>query len=120
MSMWLNICMELTEQQQKMVIEYFAQQAAEDMPDGTEMDREKHLWMTRYTASLAVKHRIGVWYWESLVDTMMDLQTFDRDPAAYLHDYDYPDTQKERDDMRQHLENQVSWSIDNVLMSSGV
>lgn len=106
----------LTEKQAKMVIEFFAQQAAEDFPED---GGDKHMWQTRYKASLAVERRIGSWWWTSLVNAQMDLQSFDRDPAGYLYERGEADWGSAIDDMGEHLKNQVSWSIDNVFRNSG-
>ena len=107
---------QLTTQQAKMVIEYFAAQAAEDAPiEGA----DKHMWLTRYQCSVAIERQIGEWWWDSLVANMADLQSFDRDPAGYLHEQGYEDNIAEQDNMRQHIERQVSWSIDNVYRNSG-
>lgn len=106
----------LTEQQAKMVIEYFSQQAAEEAPED---DHYSHLWKTRYQASIALDRRIGAWRWESLVESQIDLQSFDRDPDGYLTEQGYEPNEAERHNMGEHLKTQVSWSIDNVLRNSG-
>lgn len=108
--------MKLTAQQSKMAIEYFAQQAAEDAPLE---NADTHMWMTRYQASLAIERQIGEWWWDSLVANMADLQSFDRDPAGYLYENGFDDTEAHRSDMDAHLKNQVSWSIDNCYNNSG-
>lgn len=105
----------LTEKQAKQVIEYFAQQAAEDMPDADYTETEKHLWKTRYQASLAIDRRIGAYWWDTLVECERNLQSFDRDPEGYANEQGhsgYAGT-------REYLETEVSWRIDNVLNNSG-
>lgn len=104
-----------------MVIEYFSAQAAEDYPghDATFADIEKHLWMTRFQVSLAVERQVGEWWWTSLINTQMELQSFDRDPAGYMYEQGQDDIYKTRTTMRWHLQNQVSWSIDNAWNNSG-
>ena len=62
-----------------MVLEYFAQQAAEDAPLE---NADTHMWMTRYQASLAIERQITEKDWDALVARMADLQSFDRDPAG--------------------------------------
>lgn len=100
-----------------MVIEYFSAQAAEDYPghDATFEDIDKHLWMTRYQVSLAVERNIGEWWWNSLVEAQMDLQSFDRDPDAFMEKYDCGPKYA----VEENLKNQVSWSIDNAWNNSG-
>lgn len=112
----------LTAQQAKMVIEYFSAQAAEDYPgheDRTFDEMEKHLWMTRYQCSLAVERNIGEWWWEALVECQMDLQSFDRDPDAWLDGEGRDSNAESKGYWREHLKRQVSWSIDNAWNNSG-
>jgi hypothetical protein len=113
--------MDLTTKEALMVIEYFAQQAAEDMPDGTATDFERHMWQSLLTVSLAVGRRITEQDWDTLVSAQMELQSFDRDPAGYLHEegHENPDDLAVQDDLHQHLETQVAWAIDNCLANSG-
>ena len=106
----------LTAQQAKMVLEYFAQQAAEDAPLE---NADTHMWMTRYQASLAIERKIGDWWWDSLVANMSDLQSFDRDPEGYLHEAGFQPNAQNAFDMEDHLKRQVSWAIDNVFNNSG-
>ena len=104
---------QLTAQQAKMVIEYFAAQAAEDAPiEGA----DKHMWLTRYQASIAIERQIGEWWWDSLVANMSDLQSFDRDPEGWLNEQGHAGT---ADGWGDHLQDQVSWAIDNVFNNSG-
>jgi hypothetical protein len=109
--------MKLTEKQAKQVIEYFAQQAAEDMPDGTEMECEKHLWTTLFQVSLAVQRRISERDWKFLVDEMLDLQSVNRDAEGYLNERGYETYTPET--IRLELEDNVSWLIDNCYDNSG-
>jgi len=107
---------QLTAQQAKMVIEYFAAQAAEDAPiEGA----DKHMWLTRYQASIAIERQIGEWWWDSLVANMSDLQSFDRDPEGYLYEQGIKVTPTFISWESDHLKNQVSWAIDNVFNNSG-
>lgn len=107
----------LTAEQAKMVIEYFSQQAAEDLPaDEDVYAADEHMWKTRYTTSLAIGRRIGDWWWTALVEAERNLQSFDRDPKGFLNEHDIDATYE---DTRDHLERQVSWSIDNVWNNSG-
>lgn len=107
--------MKLTAQQAKMVLEYFAQQAAEDAPlEGA----DTHMWMTRYQASLAIERQITEADWDALVARMSDLQSFDRDPDAYLNERGYAGSLDKLvfDDS---LKDQVSWAIDTAYTCSG-
>lgn len=109
--------MELTAQQAKQVIEYFAQQAAEDAPADGEWYTE--LWISRFKASIAVERQIGAWWWEALVEAQMELQSFDRDPDAYLYQMGYKANHIERGYMRDNLQDEVSFAIDNCWNNSG-
>ena len=109
----------LTAQQAKMVLEYFAQQAAEDYPDTTLPEQDKHMWMTRYQCSLAIERQINEAYWETLVVTVGAYESFDRDPDGYLHQNGYKVTAEEREYTKDHLQYDVSFAIDNCFANSG-
>ena len=106
----------LTAQQAKQVIEYFAAQAAEDAPLE---NADTHMWMTRYQASLAIERQITEKDWDLLVARMSDLQSFDRDPAGYLHEHGIKDTETFRDWELVNLNDLVSWAIDTAYTCSG-
>lgn len=111
----------LTAQQAKMVIEYFAAQAAEDAPSVFADWRgwEKHVWMTRMQASLAIEKQIVPLSWDSLLEAMTDWQSFDRDAGAYLCEIGYEDTAANRDLIHGRLEDLVSWKIDVAYNGAG-
>jgi hypothetical protein len=109
----------LTKEQSRMVIEYFATQAAEDAP-ATALDWanwDKHMWMTCYTASLAIERRINEHDWATLVNAAFDWQSFDRDPDAYLNERGYEEPWQ-IDYMRGVLQDVLSASIDTVYSTS--
>lgn len=107
----------LTKTQALMVIEYFAQQAAEDAPATTDWKVwDQHMWMTRMQVCLAIGRQINSGSWEPLVNHMMDLQSFDRDPDAYMFERDAEGTKAQ---MKNHLEDRVSWMIDDSYRNSG-
>lgn len=106
----------LTAQQAKQVIEYFAAQAAEDAP---EHNADKHMWITRMQASIAIERQITELDWYVLLEAMTNQQSFDRDPGAYLHSVGIRDTETSRDYERAYLTDQVSWWIDNAYADAG-
>lgn len=108
---------QLTTQQAKQVIEYFATQAAEDAPllDGY----EKHLWITRMQASIAIEKQIREYDWDELVTTLIAVQSFDRDPDGYLHANGYKVTAAEREYIADTFEDEVSFAIDNAYGNAG-
>ena len=112
---------QLTAQQAKMVIEYFAAQAAEDMPIITSYagDTDKHMWMTRMQASIAIEKQIGEFDWDELVTYMIAAQSFDRDPDGYLHANGYRVTAAEREYVADTFEDEVSFAIDNAYGNAG-
>lgn len=113
---------QLTAQQAKMVIEYFAAQAAEDAPsvDADWRGWEKHQWMTRMQASLAIEKQITNLDWYLLLEAMTNYQSFDRDPEAYLHQQGGEGyTQADIIQWQGDLEDQVSWQIDNAYGNAG-
>lgn len=102
-----------------MALEYFGAQAAEDAPADTVMgdaEWDTHAWQTRYAASLAIERQLTEHDWHVLLTASMDLQTFDRDPAAYLYERGASspslNTEGTQANMRVILEDLVSWAID--------
>ena len=106
----------LTAQQAKMVLEYFARQAAEDAPLE---NVDTHMWMTRYQASLAIERQITEKDWDALVASMSNLQSFDRDAGAYLHEIGLTDSLSNREACADDLEDLVGWKIDTAYTCSG-
>lgn len=106
----------LTAQQAKMVLEYFAAQAAEDAP---EHDADKHMWMTRYQASIAIERQITEADWDRLVARMADCQSFDRDADAFFHENAWS-TYQDKALFADYINDQVSWAIDTAYACSGV
>lgn len=110
---------QLTATQAKMVIEYFGAQAAEDAPfvaqgmnDLKWEDFYKHEWMTRLQTSVLIEKAIQPHDWHTLLSNMIDFQVFDRDPAGYLQERGYDDTEDNNVYMDGVLEDLVSWAID--------
>lgn len=109
----------LTPSQAKMVIEFYSQQAAQETPDTTDWGVwDKHMWMSNHVADLAVERLIAARDWSMLLSAQLDAQTFDRDPAGYLNDRDYNDTESERVYMQGILEDVVSAAIDAAYRNS--
>ena len=110
--------MKLTKEQAKMVIEYFAKQAAEEAPvqDTTWNNWDKHMWLTCYTVSLAVERLINIKDWAALVNAALDSQRFDRDPEGYLHEHGWTDSSKEW--MHDTLDDVLSMHIDTAFNTS--
>lgn len=105
--------MELTQTQALMVVEYLAAQAAEDAPiEGA----DKHMWMTRMQASIAIERQITEKDWDALVARQSDLQSFDRDAEGWMNEQGIIDS---TDHVRDGLEDQVSWAIDTAYTCSG-
>lgn len=110
--------MKLTATEAKMALEYFAQQAAQDAPvaDLDWNNWDSHMWMTNYTASLAVERRINEHDWATLVNAALDLQSFDRDPEGYLNERGlYP---ADKFTMHEDLQDVLSMSIDTAYNTS--
>lgn len=116
---------QLTATQAKMVIEYFAGQAAEDAPAVHHGDNEakwdafhKHMWLTHKQVCIALEREVNAHDWHCVVTNMIDRQSFDRDPEGYLNERGY--TEKDRDYMQGVLEDLVSWAIDECWNNSKV
>ena len=80
---------------------------------------DRHMWMTRMQVSLAIERQINLGSWDSLVNHMIDLQSFDRDPAGWLNENGEDDTYKTRTTTRWNLQDAVSSAIDNCYNNSG-
>lgn len=106
----------LTAQQALMALEYLAFQAAQDAPAH---DADKHMWITRMQASIAIERQITEADWDALVAAAADYQEFDRDPAAFLHERGYSESALVRDGWAGTLEDQLSWKIDTAYACSG-
>jgi hypothetical protein len=110
----------LTKEQSKMVIEFFAQQAAQEAPvmDLDWQNWDKHIWMTNYTAALAIERRIHEGDWAALVNAALDLQRFDRDPEAWLHERGELPSMNARYHYADVLQDVLSASIDTAFNTS--
>lgn len=111
---------QLTSTQAKQVLAFFGQRAAEDAPDLEQGDAEwdTHAWKTLYTASLAIGRRITDHDWHTVIVSFLGLQSFDRDPDAYLHERGYEPSSASRDEMKGILEDLLSWAIDTAYNTS--
>ena len=112
--------MKLTKEQSRMVIEYFATQAAEDAP-ATDLawdNWDKHMWMTCYTVSLAIERIVNIKDWATLVNAAFDWQSFDRDSAAYLYERGDEDNEHNVNYYHGMLQDILSASIDTVFNTS--
>jgi hypothetical protein len=112
--------MKLTKEQAKMVIEFYAVQAAQEAPvnDTVWTEWDKHTWVTNYQTSLAIERRLNEHDWATLVNAALDYQSFDRDPAGYLYERGEDDTYKTRTTMRWTLQDVLSASIDTAFNTS--
>jgi hypothetical protein len=110
----------LTKEQAKMVIEFYAKQAAQEAPvnDTVWTEWDKHTWMTCYQTSLAIERKIDESFWVQLINAQLDAQLFDRDPDGYLHERGYDANDAQRWYMKGVLEDLVSVSIDQAFQMS--
>jgi hypothetical protein len=108
---------QLTAQQAKQVIEYFAQQTAEDLPTGSAVERDKHMWRALLTVSLAINRRVTELDWDVLVAAQIDFQSYDRDPEGWMNEHGYKDFGYYRHG--EALADAVSFAIDNCYNNSG-
>lgn len=111
----------LTNTQAKLVLQHFAAQAAAEAPEGEqgEIAWDTHAWQTLYTASVAIGRRITEHDWHTAVVSFMDLQSFDRDAAAYLHERGYSDSANEKTYWYDTLNDLAGWAIDLAYSNSG-
>lgn len=81
--------MNLTVEQRRMVVEYYATKCVEDMPseDMPKADffRDLHSEEWRLQTMKAIEKVIPEFEWTSLVGWLLEYQSFDRDPEGYMH-----------------------------------
>lgn len=112
---------QLTSTQAKQVLAFFGQRAAEEAPADLVQDDapwDTHAWKTLYTASLAIGRRITEHDWHTVIVSFLDLQSYDRDPDAYLHERGYVANDAQKWYMKGTLEDLVSWAIDTAYNTS--
>ena len=107
----------LTEKQSKMVIEYFAQQAAAEVPVWEYWQEwDNYIWRSQFTTSLAIDRRIRPDAWEQLVEAQIELDKFDRNPEQWMDENNVVGAQHK---IKEKLVDEVSWRIDTVFRNSG-
>lgn len=98
----------MTKDEAQMVVEHFAQEAAQEAPDTTDWRVwDRHMWMTRYETSLAIERQIGELDWDQLVNAQINLQSFNRSPLEFMFDHGYED----KSEVQDYLEDTVSTHI---------
>lgn len=103
-----------------MVIEYFSQQAAQELPV-TDLDWsnwDKHMWLTCYDVSLKLERIVNPSDWAALLNAQLDWQTFDRNPDGYLHERGYDANDAQKHYMTGVLEDVLSMQIDMTYNTS--
>lgn len=107
--------MTLTVEQRRMVVEYFATKCVEEMPSEdmpmAEFYRDLHSEEWRIKTMKAIEKVIPEQDWDSLLEWLLDYQSFDRDPEIWMHErgYDHP-----AHTVREYLNDQASMHIDVV------
>jgi hypothetical protein len=70
--------------------------------------------MTCFDLSLKLERVVNIKDWAALLNSQVTLQSYDRDPAAYLFDRGDDDTEYNRNYAWDELKDVVSSWIDNV------
>lgn len=108
--------MNLTVEQRRMVVEYFATKCVEEMPSEdmpkAEFFRDLHSEEWRLQTMKAIEKVIPEADWSELLEWLLDYQTFDRDPESFIHERAYYGETVES--VRGHLNTQASWHIDTA------
>jgi hypothetical protein len=107
--------MNLTVEQRRMVVEYFATKCVEEMPSEdmpkAVFFRDLHSEEWRLQTMKAIEKVIPELSWDSLLETLLDYQSFDRDPEGWMHENDYVGTVQ---GMRTTLNDEASDYINQV------
>lgn len=108
--------MNLTREQRRMAVEYFATQCAEEMPSDdmpkAEFFQDLHSEEWRIKTMKAIEKIIPESYWRTLVKNVGNYQSFDRDPEGWKEEegYDWYSVPE----MRDYLNDTISTAIDQV------
>jgi hypothetical protein len=107
--------MNLTVEQRRMVVEYFATKCVEEMPSEdmpkAEFFRDLHSEEWRLQTMKAIEKVIPERDWNNLVENLLDYQSFDRNPEEYMFDKDY-DSRYTVANVRENLNDMASAHID--------
>lgn len=107
--------MNLTVEQRRMVIEYFATKCVEEMPSEdmpkAEFFRDLHSEEWRLEAMKAIERVINEDDWSRLLEELIRYQSFDRDPEGWIYENGYEDTVQR---VREYLNDEASVQINVV------
>lgn len=108
--------MNLTVEQRRMVVEYFATKCVEEMPSEdmpkAEFFRDLHSEEWRLQTMKAIEKVIPELSWDSLLETLLDYQSFDRDPEGWMDTHAYGNNTVQ--EMRESLNDEASFRTDVV------
>lgn len=108
--------MSLTVQERRMIVEYYATKCVEEMPSEdmprAEFFRDLHSEEWRLRTMKAIEKVIPERAWSELLEDLLEYQTFDRDPEAYL--YENYDDALSVESVRGHLNDMASSHINVV------
>jgi hypothetical protein len=107
--------MNLTVEQRRMVVEYFATKCVEEMPSEdmpkAEFFRDLHSEEWRLQTMKAIERVIPERNWMLLLEWLLDYQSFDRDPEGWKFDKGYEEPVQ---GVREYLNDEASVAIDRV------
>lgn len=108
--------MNLTVEQRRMVVEYFAIKCVEEMPSEdmpkAEFFRDLHSEEWRIQTMKAIEKVIPEADWSDLLEDLLEYQSFDRDPEGYMYQNHYRPSRYTVEQVRDHLNDQAGWHID--------
>lgn len=109
--------MNLTVEQRRMVVEYYATKCVEEMPSEdapkAEFFRDLHSEEWRLRTMKAIEKVISEDSWIGLLESLASYQIFDRDPQAYMHEQGYS-VNRPSYEVRDYLNDQASGYINEV------
>ena len=115
--MTIETKIELTQAQRRMVVEYFAEECATDLPaDSAIWSPTLAKWATKLEEALDIG-RLERWQWnvwQLLVFRMRKAQSLDRDPSAFMYLMGYPDDEDTVDSFKRKMDQAISEGIDAV------
>lgn len=108
----------LTREQRRMIVERMATECVQEMPSEdmprAEFFRDLHSEEWRIKTMKAIEKVIPEADWTELLETLLDSQSFDRDPEAWLYERGNETSPVVILAWRDHFTNHISHNIDQV------
>lgn len=109
--------MNLTVQQRRMIVEFYATKCVEEMPSEemprSEFFRDLHSEEWRLKTVKAIEKVIPEHSWKGLVESLENYQSFDRNPQAFIYERGFSESTSP-ENLREYLNDDASGYINEV------